>query len=51
MRVAEIVLEGEISTTETRKEGPFGEFMGFREEAMLLNTFKVNCITRRKDAY
>ena len=25
---AEVVLEGEISPTETRKEGPFGEFMG-----------------------
>ncbi len=48
---AEIVLEGEISTSETKTEGPFGEFMGFREECMLLNLFKVNCITRRRDAY
>jgi len=48
---AEIVLEGEISTTEAREEGPFGEFMGFREESMFLNVFKVNCMTRRKDAY
>jgi 4-hydroxy-3-polyprenylbenzoate decarboxylase len=48
---AEIVLEGEISTTEVKEEGPFGEFMGYHEESMLLNTFKVNCISRRKDAY
>lgn len=48
---AEIVLEGEISTSEVKEEGPFGEFMGYHEEPMLLNTFKVNCITRRKDAY
>ena len=26
---AEVVLEGEISATETRSEGPFGEFMGY----------------------
>ncbi len=30
---AEIVLEGEISATETRPEGPFGEFMGYYASA------------------
>jgi len=48
---AEIVLEGEIPTSAVKEEGPFGEFMGYHEESMLLNIFKVNCITRRRDAY
>ena len=30
---AEVVLEGEISATETRSEGPFGEFMGYYASA------------------
>ena len=46
---AEIVLEGEISTGEVKLEGPYGEWMGYFEEEMLLPIFTVKCITHRKD--
>ncbi|VBB44882.1 Putative UbiD-like carboxylase (modular protein) [uncultured Desulfatiglans sp.] len=46
---AEIVLEGHVSTIETRPEGPYGEWMGFFEEEMVLPVFKVKAITHRKD--
>jgi len=46
---AEIVLEGYISTRETRREGPYGEWMGYFEEQMLLPIFKVTAITHRRD--
>ncbi len=45
---AEIILEGEIPVDEVRMEGPFGEWMGYHEESMLLNIFKVKCITHRR---
>ncbi|MFC1893157.1 UbiD family decarboxylase [Chloroflexota bacterium] len=47
---AEIVLEGEISTTERRIEAPFAEYGGYHEESMVLPVFKLNCITMRRDA-
>ena len=46
---SEIILEGEISLVERKEEGPFGEWMGYFEEAMQLPTFKVKCITHRKN--
>jgi 4-hydroxy-3-polyprenylbenzoate decarboxylase len=46
---AEIVLEGEIMVKERKKEGPFGEFMGYFEEEMELPVFKVHCITHRNN--
>jgi 4-hydroxy-3-polyprenylbenzoate decarboxylase len=46
---SEVILEGEISTIHKRKEGPYGEWMGYFEEEMLLPLFKVKCITHRKD--
>lgn len=46
---AEIILEGDISTKEVKAEGPYGEWMGYFEEEMLLPIFTVKCITHRKD--
>ncbi|MBN1105756.1 MAG: UbiD family decarboxylase [Deltaproteobacteria bacterium] len=46
---AEIVLEGEIAFNRGKMEGPFGEWMGYFEEAMLLPIFEVKCITHRKN--
>lgn len=45
---AEIVLEGEISTVHKKREGPYGEWMGYFEEEMLLPVFEVKCISHRK---
>jgi 4-hydroxy-3-polyprenylbenzoate decarboxylase len=47
---SEIVLEGEISTTERKKEAPFAEYGGYHEEATVLPVFKLKCITMRKNA-
>ncbi len=47
---AEIILEGEISTTERRAEAPFAEYGGYHEEAMVLPVFRLKCVTMRKDA-
>lgn len=46
---AEIVLEGEISTIHKKREGPYGEWMGYFEEEMLLPIFEVKCISHRRD--
>jgi 4-hydroxy-3-polyprenylbenzoate decarboxylase len=46
---AEIVLEGHITTIETRSEGPYGEWMGYFEEEMMLPVFKVTAITHRRN--
>lgn len=46
---AEIILEGEIAFTRGKMEGPFGEWMGYFEESMLLPVFQVKCITHRKN--
>ena len=45
---AEIVIEGEISTTELEPEGPFGESSGFVALAEVWPCFTVKCITHRK---
>ncbi|MCJ7593884.1 MAG: UbiD family decarboxylase [Desulfobacterales bacterium] len=45
---AEIILEGEITTTEKEPEAPFGEFTGFIGERSLQPFFKIKCITHRK---
>ncbi|UCG66400.1 MAG: UbiD family decarboxylase [Deltaproteobacteria bacterium] len=45
---AEIVLEGEITTTEKEPEGPFGEFSGFMGARGSRPYFKIKCITHRK---
>jgi 4-hydroxy-3-polyprenylbenzoate decarboxylase len=42
-------LEGEISVTEKEKEGPLSEFTGYFEEPVVVNVFRVKCITHRKD--
>lgn len=47
---AEIVLEGEITTTEREPEAPFGEFTGYMGARTLQPYFKIKCITHRKDA-
>jgi 4-hydroxy-3-polyprenylbenzoate decarboxylase len=45
---AEIVLEGEIATTEKELEAPFGEFTGYVGERSYQPYFKIKCITHRK---
>jgi 4-hydroxy-3-polyprenylbenzoate decarboxylase len=45
---AEIVIEGEISTTELEAEGPFGESSGFVALAEMWPCLTVKCITHRK---
>lgn len=44
---SEIVLEGEVSTTETVHEGPFGEFVGYPSDAGPAPTVQVTALTRR----
>jgi 4-hydroxy-3-polyprenylbenzoate decarboxylase len=45
---SEIILEGEVSLTDFRREGPFGEHTGFYGGGIReLPTIKVNCITHR----
>lgn len=46
---AEIVLEGEVSITETIPEGPFGEFTGYGTGASTTPVFQVRAITHRTD--
>lgn len=48
---AEIVLEGEVSVTETMPEGPFGEFTGYGTGATTTPVFHVQAITHRADPY
>lgn len=45
---AEIVLEGEITTTEKEPEAPFGEFTGYMGARTFQPYFKIKCITHRK---
>jgi 4-hydroxy-3-polyprenylbenzoate decarboxylase len=45
---AEIVIEGEISTSELEMEGPFGESSGFVALTEIWPCFKVKCITHRR---
>jgi UbiD family decarboxylase len=47
---AEIVLEGEVSVTETRPEGPFGEHTGFYGAGIRpLPIVRIKCITHRNN--
>ncbi len=46
---AEIVLEGELPTDTTEREGPFGEFTGFMGLGQLGPYFNISCITHRKN--
>jgi len=45
---AEVVIEGEISTTELEPEGPFGEMVGYMGPRGNRYIFEVRCITHRK---
>lgn len=45
---AEIVLEGEISPTETVEEGPFGEFTGYSTGVAPTPVFRVTAMTSRE---
>lgn len=48
---AEIILEGEIRPCDVGEEGPFGEFTGYYGgERAKRPIFRIQCITRRKDA-
>ncbi len=46
---AEIVIEGEIITSELEMEGPFGESIGYMSLTQPRPYFKVKCITHRKN--
>ena len=45
---AEIIIEGEISTTEMEPDCPFGESQGFIAPATMMRLFRIKCITHRK---
>lgn len=47
---SEIVLEGYVSTTEVRREGPFGDHTGYYSLADDYPVFRITCITHRKNA-
>ena len=47
---AEIVIEGELSSTELEPEAPFGEAFGLMGQRTAMPYFNVKCITHRKDA-
>jgi 4-hydroxy-3-polyprenylbenzoate decarboxylase len=47
---AEIVIEGELSTTEVEPEAPFGESLGYMGQREYMPFFTINCIVHRKDA-
>ncbi len=46
---AEIVIEGEVSLTETAAEGPYGDHTGYYNAVEPFPVFKVTAITRRRD--
>jgi 4-hydroxy-3-polyprenylbenzoate decarboxylase len=46
---AEIVLEGEVSLTELRDEGPYGDHTGYYNAVEPFPVFTVTAITMRKD--
>lgn len=46
---AEIVIEGWVSTTETAREGPFGDHTGFYTLAEQCATMRVTALTHRRD--
>ena len=45
---AEFVIEGEISSSEERQEGPFGEFIGFMAPAAPAPVIEVSAVTHRR---
>ncbi len=45
---AEFILEGTVSATETRLEGPFGDHTGFYSDADQYPVFNLKTITRKK---
>jgi 4-hydroxy-3-polyprenylbenzoate decarboxylase len=47
---AEIVIEGEVSLTETRPEGPYGDHTGYYNSIEPFPVFSVTAITMRRDA-
>jgi UbiD family decarboxylase len=47
---AEIVFEGEISTTEMEPEAPFGEATGYMGQRETMPFFTIKCIAHRKNA-
>jgi 4-hydroxy-3-polyprenylbenzoate decarboxylase len=46
---AEFVLEGYVDNEDLRLEGPFGDHTGVYSLADLYPTFKINCITHRRN--
>jgi 4-hydroxy-3-polyprenylbenzoate decarboxylase len=46
---AEIVIEGEVSLSETRDEGPYGDHTGYYNAVEPFPVFTVTAITMRKD--
>jgi UbiD family decarboxylase len=46
---AEIVIEGELSLTEMRHEGPYGEYTGYMCPAAPAPVMAVKCITHRRN--
>ncbi|HEX5281727.1 MAG TPA: UbiD family decarboxylase [Micropepsaceae bacterium] len=47
---AEIVIEGEVSLTETHPEGPYGDHTGYYNSVEPFPVFTVTAITMRRDA-
>ena len=47
---AEIVIEGEVSLTDTRPEGPYGDHTGYYNSVESFPVFNVTAITMRRDA-
>ena len=46
---AEIVIEGELSTSELEPEAPFGEAVGYMGLQEMMPYFNIKCITHRKN--
>lgn len=46
---AEIILEGEVLPDFTARDGPHGEFTGYRNTIRVLPIFRINTITYRND--
>jgi len=47
---AEYVIEGYLDGNDIRREGPYGEFLGYLGETKLNPVFHVTAVTRRRDA-
>jgi len=46
---SELVMEGKLSPTETRDEGPLCEWMGYCEEKVKTPVFRIHCLTHRNN--